>query len=220
MINSIINFSIRNKLIVGLMVIGLIAWGSYSLSKLPIDALPDITSNQVQVITQSPALAASEVEKFVTYPLEISLRTIPNVKGIRSISRMGLSIITVVFEDGIATEVTRQQVAEKLKAAEPYLLKGAGIPEMAPITTGLGEFFQYTLTVDPAFKNQYSLADLRTYQDWIIKRQLLGIPGVVEVSSFGGDLKQYEVAINPEHLRSMNVTLNDVFKALEVNNSN
>ncbi|MHA8050411.1 CusA/CzcA family heavy metal efflux RND transporter [Aquirufa sp. ROCK-SH2] len=220
MINSIINFSIRNKLIVGLMVIGLIVWGGYSLSKLPIDALPDITSNQVQVITQSPALAASEVEKFVTYPLEISLRTIPNVKGIRSISRMGLSIITVVFEDGIATEITRQQVAEKLKAAEPYLLKGAGIPEMAPITTGLGEFFQYTLTVDPDFKNQYSLADLRTYQDWIIKRQLLGIPGVVEVSSFGGDLKQYEVAINPEHLRSMNVTLSEVFKALEANNSN
>ncbi|MHA8066692.1 CusA/CzcA family heavy metal efflux RND transporter [Aquirufa sp. ROCK2-A2] len=220
MINSIINFSIRNKLIVGLMVIGLVVWGGFSLSKLPIDALPDITSNQVQVITQSPALAASEVEKFVTYPLEISLRTIPNVKGIRSISRMGLSIITVVFEDGIATEVTRQQVAEKLKAAEPYLLQGAGIPEMAPITTGLGEFFQYTLTVNPEFKNQYSLADLRTYQDWMVKRQLLGIPGVVEVSSFGGDLKQYEVAINPEHLRSMNVTLSEVFKALESNNSN
>ncbi|MFD3293656.1 CusA/CzcA family heavy metal efflux RND transporter [Aquirufa sp. KTFRIE-69F] len=220
MINSIISFSIRNKLVVGLFVLGLIFWGGYSLSKLPIDALPDITSNQVQVITQSPALATSEVEKFITYPLEISLRTIPNVKDIRSVSRMGLSIITVVFEDEVATEVTRQQVAEKLKAAEPYLLQGAGVPEMAPITTGLGEFFQYTLVVDPAFKDQYSLADLRTYQDWLIKRQLLGIKGVVEVSSFGGNLKQYEVAIDPERLRAMNVSVNEVFKAIQINNSN
>jgi cobalt-zinc-cadmium resistance protein CzcA len=220
MINSIISFSIRNKLVVGLFVLGLVFWGGYSLSKLPIDALPDITSNQVQVITQSPALATSEVEKFITYPLEISLRTIPNVKDIRSVSRMGLSIITVVFEDDVATEVTRQQVAEKLKAAEPYLLQGAGVPEMAPITTGLGEFFQYTLVVDPAFKDQYSLADLRTYQDWLIKRQLLGIKGVVEVSSFGGNLKQYEIAVNPERLRAMNVSVNDVFKAVSINNSN
>jgi len=220
MIHSIINFSIRNKLVVGLFVLGLIFWGGYSLRQLPIDALPDITSNQVQVITQSPALATSEVEKFITYPLEISLRTIPNVKGIRSVSRMGLSIITVVFEDEVATEVTRQQVAEKLKAAEPYLLQGAGVPEMAPITTGLGEFFQYTLEIDPAFKDQYSLADLRTYQDWLIKRQLLGIKGVVEVSSFGGDLKQYEIAVNPERLRAMHVSVNDVFKAVSINNSN
>ncbi|MHA8075156.1 CusA/CzcA family heavy metal efflux RND transporter [Aquirufa sp. TARAVU-A1A] len=220
MINSIISFSIRNKLVVGLFVLGLLFWGGYSLSKLPIDALPDITSNQVQVITQSPALAASEVEKFITYPLEISLRTIPNVKGIRSVSRMGLSIITVVFDDAVAMEVARQQVSEKLKGAEPYLLRGAGVPEMAPITTGLGEFFQYTLEVDPAFKDQYSLADLRTYQDWIVKRQLLGIPGVVEVSSFGGNLKQYEVAVNPERLRAMHVTVNQIFTALENNNSN
>jgi heavy metal efflux system protein len=220
MIHSIITFSIRNKLVVGLFVLGLIFWGGYSLRQLPIDALPDITSNQVQVITQSPALATSEVEKFITYPLEISLRTIPNVKDIRSVSRMGLSIITVVFEDEVATEVTRQQVAEKLKAAEPYLLQGAGVPEMAPITTGLGEFFQYTLEVAPAFKNQYSLSDLRTYQDWLIKRQLLGIKGVVEVSSFGGNLKQYEVAVNPERLRAMNVSVNQVFKAIQINNSN
>ncbi|MEY4647485.1 MAG: hypothetical protein RIQ98_1321, partial [Bacteroidota bacterium] len=220
MINSIISFSIRNKLVVGLFVLGLIFWGGYSLSKLPIDALPDITSNQVQVITQSPALAASEVEKFITYPLEISLRTIPNVKGIRSVSRMGLSIITVVFDDAVAMDVARQQVSEKLKGAEPYLLRGAGVPEMAPITTGLGEFFQYTLEVDPDFKDQYSLSDLRTYQDWIVKRQLLGIPGVVEVSSFGGNLKQYEVAINPERLRAMHVTVNQIFTALENNNSN
>jgi cobalt-zinc-cadmium resistance protein CzcA len=220
MINSIISFSIRNKLVISLFVVGLIAWGGYSLSRLPIDALPDITSNQVQVITQSPALAATEVEKFVTYPLEISLRTIPNVKDIRSVSRMGLSIITVVFDDAVAMEVARQQVSEKLKGAEPYLLKGAGVPEMAPITTGLGEFYQYTLEVDPAFADQYSLADLRTYQDWIVKRQLLGIPGVVEVSSFGGHLKQYEVALNPERLRALGVQVNQVFDALQNSNSN
>ena len=220
MINSIISFSIRNKLVVSLFVLGLIAWGGYSLTKLPIDALPDITSNQVQVITQSPALAASEVEKFVTYPLEISLRTIPNVKDIRSVSRMGLSIITVVFDDAVAMEVARQQVSEKLKGAEPYLLKGAGVPEMAPITTGLGEFYQYTLEVDPEFEDQYSLADLRTYQDWIVKRQLLGIPGVVEVSSFGGHLKQYEVAVNPERLRALGIQVNQVFTALQNSNSN
>ncbi len=220
MIKSIISFSIRNKLVVSLFVFGLIAWGGYSLSRLPIDALPDITSNQVQVITQSPALAASEVEKFVTYPLEISLRTIPNVKDIRSVSRMGLSIITVVFDDAVAMEVARQQVSEKLKGAEPYLLKGAGVPEMAPITTGLGEFYQYTLEVDPAFEDQYSLADLRTYQDWIVKRQLLGIPGVVEVSSFGGHLKQYEVAVNPERLRALGIQVNQVFDALQNSNSN
>ena len=124
------------------------------------------------------------------------------------------------YEDEVATEVTRQQVAEKLKAAEPYLLQGAGVPEMAPITTGLGEFFQYTLVVDPAFKDQYSLADLRTYQDWLIKRQLLGIKGVVEVSSFGGNVKQYEVAVDPERLRAMNVSVNQVFKAIQINNSN
>jgi cobalt-zinc-cadmium resistance protein CzcA len=133
---------------------------------------------------------------------------------------MGLSIITVVFEDEVAMEVARQQVSEKLKGAEPYLLKGAGVPEMAPITTGLGEFYQYTLEVDPAFENQYSLADLRTYQDWIVKRQLLGIKGVVEVSSFGGNLKQYEVAINPERISAAHISINQIFTALENNNSN
>lgn len=220
MIQRIIHLSIKHKLIVGLLVLSIIGWGTYSLSKLPIDALPDITSNQVQVITQSPALASSEVEKFITYPLEISLKTIPNVKQIRSISRMGLSIITVVFEDEVAIPVARQQVAEKLKAAEPYLVQGAGVPEMAPITTGLGEFFQYTLDVDPAYQHQYSLSDLRTYQDWIVKRQLLGIKGVVEISSFGGHLKQYEVAVNPARLKAMGLDLNQLLQTLQNNNAN
>jgi cobalt-zinc-cadmium resistance protein CzcA len=220
MIDSLIRFSINQKLIIGLFVLSLIAWGGISLTQLTVDALPDITSNQVQVITQSPALPATEVEKFITIPLEISLRTVPNTKEIRSFSRMGLSIITVVFEDDVPIEKARQQVTEKLKEAEPNLIAGAGRPELAPITTGLGEFYQYTLAVDPKFKNNYSLTELRTIQDWIVKRQLLGIKGVVEVSSFGGNLKQYEVAINPERLSAANVTLNELFTALQDNNSN
>jgi heavy metal efflux system protein len=220
MIDKIIRFSIYNRLIIIALTLGLVAWGSYSLTQLTIDALPDITSNQVQILTQSPALPATEVEKFITYPLEMSLRTVPNTKEIRSISRMGLSVITVVFEDDVPTEKARQQVSEKLREAEPNLMAGAGRPEMAPITTGLGEFYQYTLTVDDAQKAKYSLTDLRTMQDWIVKRQLLGIKGVVEVSSFGGKLKQYEVAINPERLRSMNLGISEVFKALQESNSN
>jgi heavy metal efflux system protein len=220
MIDKIIRFSIYNRLIIIALTLGLVAWGSYSLTQLTVDALPDITSNQVQILTQSPALAASEVEKFITYPLEMSLRTVPNTKEIRSFSRMGLSVITVVFDDDIPTEKARQQVSEKLREAEANLVAGAGRPEMAPITTGLGEFYQYTLTVTDAQKSNYSLTDLRTMQDWIVKRQLLGIKGVVEISSFGGKLKQYEVAINPERLRSMNLGISEVFQALQTSNSN
>jgi heavy metal efflux system protein len=165
-------------------------------------------------------LPATEVEKFITYPLEMSLRTVPNTKEIRSFSRMGLSVITVVFDDDVPTEKARQQVSEKLREAEPNLVAGAGRPEMAPITTGLGEFYQYTLTVANAQKSKYSLTDLRTIQDWIVKRQLLGIKGVVEISSYGGNLKQYEVSINPERLRSMNLGISEVFKALQESNSN
>jgi heavy metal efflux system protein len=220
MIDKIIRFSIYNKLIIITLTLGLVAWGGYSLTQLTVDALPDITSNQVQILTQSPALAATEVEKFITYPLEMTLRTVPNTKEIRSFSRMGLSVITVVFDDDIPTEKARQQVSEKLREAEPNLVAGAGRPEMAPITTGLGEFYQYTLTVANAQKSKYSLTDLRTMQDWIVKRQLLGIKGVVEISSYGGKLKQYEVAINPERLRSMNLGISEVFKALQESNSN
>jgi heavy metal efflux system protein len=220
MIDSIIRFSIYNKLIIIALTLGLITWGGFSVTQLTVDALPDITSNQVQVITQSPALAATEVEKYITVPLEISLRTVPNTQEIRSFSRMGLSVITVVFEDDIPQEKARQQISEKLRDAEPNLVAGAGRPEMAPITTGLGEFYQYTLTVDKKYKSKYSLTDLRTMQDWIVKRQLLGIKGVVEISSFGGMLKQYEVSIDPERLRAMNLSVSQVFLALQENNSN
>ena len=220
MIDSIIRFSIYNKLIIIALTFGLIVWGGYSVTQITVDALPDITSNQVQILTQSPALAATEVEKYITVPLEIALRTVPNTQEIRSFSRMGLSVITVVFDDDVPMEKARQQISEKLREAEPNLVVGAGRPEMAPITTGLGEFYQYTLVVDKKYKPNYSLTDLRTIQDWIIKRQLLGIKGVVEVSSFGGMLKQYEVAIDPERLRAMNLSISEVFTALQENNSN
>ncbi len=220
MIDSIIRFSIYNKLIIIALTLGLVAWGGYSVTQITVDALPDITSNQVQILTQSPALAATEVEKYITVPLEIALRTVPNTQEIRSFSRMGLSVITIVFDDNVPMEKARQQISEKLREAEPNLVAGGGRPEMAPITTGLGEFYQYTLVVDKNFKSKYSLTDLRTLQDWVVKRQLLGIKGVVEISSFGGMLKQYEVAIDPERLRAMNLSVSEVFLALQENNSN
>jgi heavy metal efflux system protein len=220
MIDSLIRFSIKNKLIIGMMVLGLVAWGGYAVTKITVDALPDITSNQVQVVTQSPSLAAQEVEKFITYPLEITLRTVSDVKEIRSISRMGISVITIVFDDAVPTELARQRVTEKLKIAEAELVSGVGRPELLPMTTGLGEFYQYTLKVAPKFKEKYSLMELRSIQDWIIKRQLLGTKGVAEISSFGGFLKQYEVAIDPERIRAMNVSLEEVFLALQTNNGN
>ena len=191
MLEKIIAASVRNKLLVAIMLLGLMAWGGYSAAHLPLDAIPDVTNNQVQVITQSPALAAQEVEQTITVPLELQLRTVPGVTEIRSISRFGLSVITVVFPDEVTTFQTRQLVAEKLKAAEADLAAGAGVPTMAPITTGLGEIYQYSLRVLPGYEKRFSLATLRDIQDWLVKRQLAGVPGVVDVSSFGGYLREY-----------------------------
>ncbi|WP_426062097.1 CusA/CzcA family heavy metal efflux RND transporter [Hymenobacter sp. B1770] len=220
MLSWIIAASIRNKLFVVLLVIGIMVWGGYSVAHLPLDAIPDITNNQVQVITQSPALAAQEVEQLLTVPLELQLRTVPGVQEIRSTSRVGLSVITVVFDDDIDTYRTRQLVAEKLKAAEGSLSADMGRPEMAPITTGLGEIFQYSLRVAPGYEKKFSLAQLREVQDWIVKRQLAGVPGVVDVSSFGGMVRQYEVSVVPDRLNSAEVSLNELFRALQANNAN
>ncbi|OIN60379.1 efflux RND transporter permease subunit [Arsenicibacter rosenii] len=218
MLQQIIQFSIRQKLAVVLGVMALIAWGGYAFTQLPIDAVPDITNNQVQVITQTPSLAAQEVEQFITFPLEATLRNVPGVIEIRSISRFGLSVITVVFDDETPTYLARQLVSEQLKTAEKDLL--AGSPQMAPITTGLGEIYQYVVRPEAGFENRYSPTDLRTIQDWIVKRQLSGVSGVVEVSSLGGYLKEYEVSIDPERLRAMNTTLAEVLNALADNNAN
>jgi len=220
MISAIINFSIRNKLLVGLMLAGLVAWGGFAAVSLPLDAIPDVTNNQVQVITQSPALAAQEVEQLLTVPLELQLRTIPGVTEIRSISRFGLSVITVVFDDDMDTYHTRQLVAEKLKTAETDLGAGLGAPFMAPITTGLGEIFQYTLRVKKGYEGRYSLAKLREMQDWLVKRRLGGVTGVVDVSSFGGYVRQYEVSVDPARLAGAGVSMAELYAALQANNGN
>lgn len=218
MLQKIIQFSVRQKLLVGLGVVALIAWGSYALTQLPIDAIPDITNNQVQVVTQVPSLAAQETEQFVTFPLETTLRNVPGVTEIRSISRFGLSVITVVFDEATPTLQARQLVAEQLKAAEGTLT--AGSPQLAPITTGLGEIYQYVIRPKNEADTRYSATDLRTIQDWIVKRQLSGVAGVIDISSIGGYLKEYEVQIDPERLHGMNTSLTEVMDALATNNAN
>lgn len=220
MLNKIIRFSIENKLIIGLMVFLLIAIGSYQFTKLPIDAVPDITDNQVQVITSSPAFSAPDIERFITFPIEQSLRNIPGIKQIRSFSRFGLSVITVVFEENVDVYWARQQVADRLTTAKNEIPPGVGNPEIAPLTTGLGEVYQYILHTKPGFESTYSATELRTLQDWIVRRQLLGVEGVADVASFGGLLKQYEIALSPDRLNAMQLTYTDIFDALEKNNQN
>ncbi|WP_299699495.1 CusA/CzcA family heavy metal efflux RND transporter [uncultured Pontibacter sp.] len=220
MFNKIIDFSIHNKLVVGLMVLALIVWGTYSLTQLPVDAVPDITNNQVQVVTSSPTLAAQEVERFITTPIEMALANVPDVIEMRSVSRFGLSVITVVFKDDVDQYLARQMISERLGDAARQIPEQMGTPELAPVTTGLGEIYQYVLVTKPESGKKYSPTELRTIQDWIVRRQLLGTPGVADVSSFGGFLKEYEVAVNPSQLRSMNLTVTDVIGALELNNEN
>ncbi|MBP6369435.1 MAG: CusA/CzcA family heavy metal efflux RND transporter [Paludibacteraceae bacterium] len=220
MLNNIIHFSIKNKLVIGLFTLALICWGSYSVTKLPIDATPDITDNQVMVITVSPTLAAQEVEQLVTFPVEQTMVSIPGIKDMRSFSRFGLSIVTIVFEEKVDIYWGRQQVQERLTLAAKNIPEGVGVPEMAPLTTGLGEIYQYVIHPKKGYEDKYDATELRTIQDWIIKRQLLGTPGVAEVSGFGGFVKQYEIAIEPDRLASQNINISDIFTALEKNNQN
>lgn len=220
MLNHIIRFSVRNKLIVGLFMLGLIGWGIVSFSKLPIDAVPDITNNQVQVITVSPSLAAPEVERLITFPVEQAMANVPGIEEIRSFSRFGLSLVTIVFNDETDVYWARQQVSERLQMVRSEIPADAGNPFMGPVTTGLGEIFQYAVKPKKGYESRYTPAELRTIQDWIVRRQLLGTKGVADVSSFGGNLKQYEVSINADRLKSMNVTVDDVFSALQKNNQN
>jgi heavy metal efflux system protein len=220
MLNKIIHFSIHNKLIIGVMTLALIIWGVWSATKLPVDALPDVTNNQVVVITQAPTLAAQEVEQFITYPVERALSNVQGIEEMRSFSRFGLSVITVVFKEDVDIYFARQLIAEKLKVAVEEIPKGMGNPEMGPVTTGLGEIYQYVIHPKKGSEEKYSAMELRTMQDWIVGRQLTGIAGVAEVSGFGGISKQYEVAVNPERLKAMNVTIPEVFVALQKNNEN
>jgi len=201
-------------------VLALIGWGTYSLLNLPLDAVPDITNNQVQIVTQSPTLAPQEIERFITAPVELSMANLPNVVEVRSVSKYGLSVVTIVFKEETKLLEARQLVSEQLTAISGEIPTHLGVPSLMPITTGLGEIYQYTLKIEEKFKNKYSITDLRTIQDWIVKRQMAGIEGVVEVSSFGGNLKQYEVSVNPSTLQGLGITLNDIYDALAMNNSN
>src|SRR5699024_2181893 len=219
MLSRIINFSIKNKFIILLFTSFLVGIGLFSVTQLSIGSVPDITNNQVQIITTSPHLSTQEIEQFITYPIEMEMTNIPGVEEIRSISRFGLSVITIVFDESMGTYLPRQLISERLEAASEFIPEGFGTPEMGPISTGLGEIYHYTLEVEPDYKDKYSIMDLRSIQDWIIKRQLSGLKGIAEVNSWGGQLKEYEVALQTEMLNSMGVSTWDVLDALEKNNS-
>ncbi len=220
MLDNIIKFSIKNKLIIGAFVLILIGWGIYSLKQLPIDAVPDITNNQVQIITSAPSQSAQDIERLVTFPIEMTMSSIPNIEEVRSFSRFGLSVVTIVFKDNVDIYWARQQISERLNEAKNNIPNGVGLPEMAPVTTGLGEIYQYTLFAEEGFKEKFPIMELRSLQDWVVRRQLLGIKGIADVSSFGGFLKQYEVALQPERLQTLSVSINEVLEALSKNNQN
>ena len=219
MLSKIINISLNNRLSVFIFTFLVIGFGLYSLTKIHIGAVPDVTNNQVQVITTSRNLSTEDIEQFITYPIELEMANLPGVEEIRSVSKFGLSVVTIVFEDAMGTYLPRQLISEKIISASEKIPEGFGHPEMGPITTGLGEIYQYILDVKPGYEKSYSVTDLRTIQDWIVKRQLAGIPGVIEVNTWGGFLKQYEVAINTEKLHAMNISAVEVFTALKRNNS-
>lgn len=220
MFKAIVHFSIQKKLFVGLTTLFLLLGGIYAMMTLPIDAVPDITNNQVQIVTVSPTLAPQEVEQLITMPIEIAMSNIMNVEEIRSVSRFGLSLVTVVFKESVPTLDARQLINEQIQTVAGEIPTELGTPELMPITTGLGEIYQYVLSVEPGYEEKYDAMELRTIQDWIVKRQLSGIPGIVEINSFGGYLKQYEVAVDPDALYSLNITIGEAFEALNRNNQN
>ena len=219
MFQKLITYSIRHKLVIGVLSIALMVWGIWALVHLPFDSTPDITDNQVQVITQAPSLGAQEVEQYVTTPVEMALANIPRLQERRSISRSGLSVITLVFDDQADIYWARSQVSQVLTQVEKELPKNTDT-EMGPIATGLGEIYHYTVRAKEGYEHKYSLTQLRTLQDWIVRKQLSGTPGVAEVSGWGGYVKQYEVAVNTDQLNANNITVSEVFDALEKNNAN
>lgn len=219
MFQKLITYSIRHKLVIGVLSIALAIWGVWSLMHLPFDSTPDITDNQVQVITQAPSLGAQEVEQYVTTPVEMALANIPRIQERRSISRSGLSVITLVFDDAADIYWARSQVSQVVEQLEKELPKNTET-EMGPIATGLGEIYHYTIRAKEGYEHKYSLTQLRTMQDWIVRKQLSGTPGVAEVSGWGGYVKQYEVAINTDQLNASGVSVSEVFEALQRNNAN
>ena len=219
MFQKLIDYSISHKLVVGVLSLALVVWGVWSLMSLPFDSTPDITDNQVQVITQAPALGAQEVEQYITTPIEMALANIPRLEQRRSISRSGLSVITLVFDADADIYWARSQVSQMLSEAEKSLPKNADT-EMGPIATGLGEIYHYTVRAKKGYEDKYSLSDLRTIQDWIVRKQLSGTPGIAEVSGWGGYVKQYEVAINTDKLNASGISVGEIYNAIEKNNAN
>jgi heavy metal efflux system protein len=220
MIDKLIVFSVRNKLFVGILVLGLVVWGSFSLSKLPVDAVPDVTSNQVDVITNSPSLAALEIERFITAPLEMAMSNIPGLVEVRSVSKFGLSVVKLVFDDDTDVYWARQQVFERLESVKADIPQELGKPYMGPVSTGLGEVFQYIIRPKDPNDKSFSLTEIRTLQDWVIRRQLLGIKGIAEVSGFGGYKKEYQATLKLERMRALGITIDELFDALATGNSN
>ncbi|MCB0686719.1 MAG: efflux RND transporter permease subunit, partial [Saprospiraceae bacterium] len=220
MFKKIIHFSIYNKLLIVVGTLAIVGWGIYNLAHLPLDAVPDITDNQVQIITSSPDLSAQEVERLITYPIEIEMGNIPKVEQIRSISRFGLSVITIVFEENADIYWAREQINQKIQKAKNNIPEGYGNPEMGPISTGLGEIYQYVIYPADGYEDKFDAIELRSIQDWVIKRQLIGIKGVVEVNSSGGYLKQYEVSLDQNKMKAFGITLHEIYDAVANGNAN
>ncbi len=209
MINRIIDLSLDNRFLVIAVWLIAVAVGFNSLTKLPIDAVPDVTNVQVQILANSPGLGPEEVERFITFPVETAMSGLPKIEAIRSVSKFGLSLVTVVFEEGTDIYWARQLVAERLSEARDRIPKGYGEPEMGPISTGLGEIYQFEVRGEPACapgepdtESCYTPMELRTILDWFVNYQLRAVPGIVEVNSFGGELKTYQVTLDPDALVS------------------
>ena len=216
MIDAILNFSVRQRMLVILATLVLLGFGILAVKQIPIDAFPDVTNVQVQVIATAGGMSPPEVEKLVTRPIEMQMGGLPRLTEIRSVSKIGIASITIVFEDGVNDYFARQLVSERLASARANLPEGVDL-ELGPISTGLGEVFQYTLvSKDP----KYDATELRTIQDYIVRPILRAVPGVTEVNSFGGLVKEYQVIVKPERLTSFHISLQEIFDALAKNNAN
>jgi len=215
MIQAIIALAFRQRLLVVILGAGIIGFGTWSLTKLRIDAVPDVTPTLVQIFTEAPGLAPEEVEQLITYPIEVSMNGLPSIRMVRSLTTLGLSVVLVYFNDGVDTYFARQLVSERLRKAAEEIPAGIGTPELGPITTGLGNIYQYKVV-----RGGYDLMELRSIQDWVIKYHLRTVPGVTEVLSLGGHVKQYQVLVDPEKLLSYGLTLQQLFHAIEANNKN
>jgi cobalt-zinc-cadmium resistance protein CzcA len=217
MIEKLIDFALRQRMLVLLAAPAVLGAGAWAYTRLPVDAYPDVSPALVQVFTETEGLAPEEVEQLVTYPVEVAMNGLPGLEEVRSVSNFGLSVVNVYFEEGTDIYFARQLVNERLQAARDQIPEGLGEPEMGPISSGLGQILFYYLEADP---ERYTAEELRTIQDWIVKRQLQTVPGVTEVLSIGGQVRQYQVVVNPAKLRQYDLSLHQVLEAVRQNNLN